>query len=194
MLRSRGVVYKFIMEQSKVKARLSEPIGWLKEELNNIRVGRATTDMVSGIKVEAYEGTILPLQEVATMTAPEPNQLLIQPWDQSVLPAVEKALAEQRERFSVSVSENAVRVSLPPLSEERRKELTRMVGEKVEEARIRMRNIRDAVRREIKSDEEESLISEDEEFRYLDKVDELAKEVDAQIKELGERKKNEIMS
>ncbi len=181
------------MDASKAKARLSQPAGWLKEELNNIRVGRATTDMVSQIRVEAYEGTVLPLQELATLSSPEPNQILIQPWDKSIIPVVEKALRNQRERFSVAAADEAIRVSLPPLSEERRKEMTRLVGEKVEEARIKMRNIRDDVRKEVKNDEAEGLISEDEEFRYLEKIDELSKEVDSQIKDLGERKKSEIM-
>ncbi len=181
------------MDESKIKTRLAQSISWLKEELSTIRVGRATTGMVANIQVDAYEGVPLPLQELATLTTPEPRQIVVQPWDKSVIPAIEKALAKQRDRFSSVVDDPIIRIFLPPLSEERREEIARLIGEKVEDARVRMRYTRDDIRKEIKTQEKEGLTGEDQKFRWLEKVDELAKEIDKQIKDLGEKKKQAIM-
>ncbi len=120
-----------------VRQKMEKALEILRQDLVSLKVGRATPDLVEQIQVEAYE-TKMPLVELATITSPEPNQLLITPFDQAIIRNIEKALALDRGLgLSPVVDGEVVRIVIPPISEERRKELTKLLGQKIESARRR---------------------------------------------------------
>ena len=122
-----------------VRQKMEKALEVLRQDLVSLKVGRATPDLVEQIQVEAYE-TKMPLVELATITSPEPNQLLITPFDQTIIRNIEKALALDRGLgLSPAVDGEVVRIVIPPISEERRKELTKLLGQKIESARIMIR-------------------------------------------------------
>jgi|SRR3989344_3861066 len=165
----------------------------LKTELSGIRTGRASAGLVETIQVEAY-GTTQPLRDLAQISVPEPKQILIQPWDKSVAKDIEKAI--QTSPLGVNpVNEGSVlRITLPPLTEERRKELTKVVGSHAEAARIALRNVREAVLKEMKKAEDDGQISEDERFRGQEHLQKKIDEINKKIKELSEAKEKEILT
>jgi len=165
----------------------------LKEELSTLRVGRANPLMVENILVEAY-GTKTPIKQLASITVPEARTILIQPWDKTVTKDMEKAIIEADIGIS-PVNEGAqIRLTISPLTEESRKELTRSVGEKIEKARITIRQIRDKVREEVAKQEKNKELTEDDKYDLQKKLDDLAKDYNDQIKEAGEAKEKEIMT
>lgn len=162
-----------------------------KKELLSIRAGRATPSLIEHIPVDMY-GATQPLQHVASITAPDPRTLIIQPWDKAALEPIRKALESAGLGASPSVQETRVLLQLPPLTEERREEFQKIVGKKAEEARIGMRKARDNARQSIQGAEKDKLISEDEKFRMQKQLQEEADNVMQSIESLEEEKRNEL--
>ncbi|MFQ3611604.1 MAG: ribosome recycling factor [Fimbriimonadales bacterium] len=174
--------------------RMKHAIDHLKQDLAGYRTGRANPAMVERLMVD-YHGTPTQLQHIASITVPEPRQLLIQPWDQSVVPAIEKAI--QRSELGVNpVSDGrSLRITLPPLTEERRKDLIKQVHKRSEEGRVAVRNIRRDLIEHLRQMQKNKLMSEDDlkryeqqaeklTHKYIEEVDKIQNAKDAELKEV----------
>ncbi len=172
--------------------RMQGAIRALEEDLAGIRTGRASPALVERLEVEYY-GTPTPLMQLASISVPEPRQLLIKPFDPSTLRAIERAIQTSDLGLNPNNDGKNIRLILPPLTEERRRELVKVVHHRVEEARIAIRNVRRDVKKDLKAYEEEKLISEDDRKRAEEKLDDLTKEYIEKAEALGERKEKEVM-
>ncbi len=174
------------------KKEFDQAVDHLKDELITLRVGRANPIMVENIPVEAY-GARTPLKQIASITVPSARLIVIQPWDKSTIKEVEKAIIKADIGINPVNEGQQIRLVIPQLTEESRKELVKSVGERVEKSRVAIRQIRDKIKEEIIKKEKEKQISEDSRFTSLKKLDELVKDYNDQIKVIGERKEAEIM-
>lgn len=172
--------------------KFQECVTSLRNDLSELRLGRATPVMVENIEVQVY-GTKTRLRGLAAIAIPDSRTIVIQPWDRSNLEAIERALRSSPGGFAPVVEQATIRVQLQPLTEEKRQELRRLVGQKVEAARIRVRQLRDAVWSKIQDQARAKEISEDEKFRFKDNMEESVKRVGAQIRELEKHKEEELM-
>lgn len=178
----------------EVRQKMEKALEILRQDLVNLKVGRATPALVEQIQVDAYE-TKMPLVELATITSPEPNQLLIAPFDQTIIKDIEKALALDRDLgLSPVVDGEVVRLTIPPLNEERRRELVKLLGQKLEAARIMIRQIRQTKMQEIRGAFENKEISEDEKFRREKELQDLTDEFNQKIAEIGRQKEEQLLS
>ncbi len=175
-----------------VRSRMEKAVQILQEDLKALRTGRASPALLEKVKVEYY-GTLLPLNQIASITAPEPRLLVVRPWDSSALPAIEKAILKSDLGLTPMNDGKVIRINIPRLTEERRKELVKVVSKRLEEAKIAVRNCRRDGLEQLKELQDEKLISEDEFFRARDKLDELTEEFVKKIDEIGEAKRKEIM-
>lgn len=176
----------------ELQRRMDGALDALKREFGGLRTGRAATSLLEPITVEAY-GAATPLNQVGTVGVPEPRMLTVQVWDRKLVGAVEKAIREAGLGLNPSNDGNLVRVPIPPLSEERRQELTKVAAKYAEQARVAVRNVRRDGMEQLKRLEKENEISEDEHRR---KADEVQKLTDAHIKLIDEtlaHKETEIM-
>lgn len=164
-----------------------------KRKLSNVRTGRATVGLLDGVVVDYY-GTPTPLIQMASVAVPEPQMMTVQPWDISQLGAVEKAIIAANLGLNPSNDGKIIRLPVPALNEERRKQMAKQVHEIAEEHRIAVRNIRHASNDSLKRLLKEKTISEDDERRGLDEVQKSTNTYIAKIDELGKNKETEIMS
>lgn len=165
----------------------------LKLEVSSLRTGRATPALVEDLEVEAY-GAKQPLKALAAISTPEPRQILIQPWDKSLLPLIEKAIQSSPVGLNPIADKDTIRLSLPTLTEERKRDLVKLLKEKLETARIQVRRTRDEVMKGIEVEEKAKKISEDERFREKQGVEKTVGEYNKKIEELGAKKEQEIMT
>ncbi len=163
-----------------------------KTELATIRTGHATPALVEHIKVE-YAGVPTPLNQIAGISAPEARLLVIQPWDRSTIPNIEKAILKSDLGLNPTSDGNAIRLALPPLSEERRQELTRMVHKRAEDRKIVIRNLRHEVMNELKELEKNKEISQDEHKRALNQLQKLTDSFITDIEQIARDKEAELM-
>ncbi|MFN7161470.1 MAG: ribosome recycling factor [Fimbriimonadales bacterium] len=172
--------------------RMKHAIEHLRQDLAGYRTGRANPAMVERIMVD-YHGTPMQLQHLASITVPEPRQLLIQPWDQSAVPAIEKAI--QRSELGVNpVSDGrTLRITLPPLTEERRKDLIKQVHKRAEEGRVAIRNIRRDLHEHLRQMQKNKQISEDELKRYEQQMEKLTQKYIEEVDKLQKAKDEELM-
>ncbi len=171
--------------------RMKGAIAALEQNLNSIRTGRASPALIERLPVEYY-GTPTPLQQLATITVPEPRQLLVKPFDQSSLKNIEKAILASDLGLNPANDGKVIRLNLPPLTEERRRDLTRVVHHRLEEARVAIRNVRRGSHDDLREFEKEKLISEDELKRGEADLQKLTDKYIARVDELGARKEAEI--
>lgn len=179
---------------SEAEQKMKSALTALEEHLGTIRTGRASPALVEKLPVEYY-GTPTPLQQLATISVPEPRQLLIKPFDASALKDIERGILSSELGITPSNDGKVIRLNLPPLTEERRRDLVRVVHHRLEEARVAVRNIRRHTHDDMREFEKEKLISEDElkkgevdlqklTDKYVEKVDDLGKRKEAEIKEI----------
>ena len=164
-----------------------------KRKLSNVRTGRATVGLLDTVSVDYY-GTATPLNQMASVAVPEPQLITVQPWDISQINAVEKAIIAANLGLNPSNDGKLIRLPVPPLNEERRKQLAKQVHEFAEDHRIAVRNIRHAANDALKKLQKDKLVSEDEERSGLDEVQKLTNANIAKIDELAKNKETEIMS
>lgn len=164
-----------------------------KRKLSNVRTGRATVGLLDGVVVDYY-GTPTPLIQMASVAVPEPQMMTVQPWDISQLGAVEKAIIAANLGLNPSNDGKIIRLPVPALNEERRKQMAKQVHEIAEEHRIAVRNIRHASNDSLKKLLKDKTISEDDERRGLDEVQKSTNTYITKIDELGKNKETEIMS
>ncbi len=182
--------YKEIIQ--KIKPEFEKAIGFLERELAKIRTSRASTSLVEDIQVECF-GQKYPLKQLALISLPEPRQILIQPWDSSYIEGILKALENSSLGCSPIVEGNFIRLNLPPLSEEFRKNLLRLVSEKKEAAKKTLRHWRNEAWDEIQEKFKEGKIREDDKFRAKDELQDLVDEYNEKIEEMVKKKEKEIL-
>lgn len=177
---------------SKIKPSLERTLEYLKNELMGLQVGRATPRLVEDLEVECYN-QFLPIKQLAAIQVPEPRVIVIRPWDKNIIKDIERAISNSRLGLTPAVDEDTVRLNIPPLSEERRRELVKILQDKAEECRISVRRQREDIWKEIQALEREGKIPEDDKFRAKDKLQELIDEYNKKIDEAAQRKREEIM-
>ncbi|MBI3318029.1 MAG: ribosome recycling factor [Candidatus Omnitrophica bacterium] len=167
----------------ETEAKMLKGVEAVNREFSTVRTGRATPALVEGIRVDYY-GTPTPLKQLATLSAPDPRLLVIQPWDQKVLPEIEKALLKTDLGLSPFNDGKVIRISMPPLSTERRDELTKVVHKQAEEGRISLRTIRHSAKESIEKLFKDKAIAEDDKFKGIDSLEKLTHRYQAKIDEL----------
>ena len=182
-------MYKEIIE--KIKPELEKTITYLEGEVMKIRTGHASPSLVENVVVDCF-GEKFPLKQLAAISSPEPKQIVIQPWDKSYIEGIEKALSDSTLGVSPIVDKDTIRISLPPLSDEYRKNLIRLLSEKQEEVRQTIRRWREKAWNEIQTEAKEGNIREDDKFRAKDDLQKIVDEYNKKVEEIGERKKKEI--
>jgi ribosome recycling factor len=176
---------------AELNSRMQKAADGLARELAAIRAGRASTALLDNIMVD-YQGTSVPLYQLATMSIPEANLIIIQPWDRTSLRDIERAILTANVGLNPANDGNLIRVIIPPLNEERRKELVKVVSRKVEERRIAIRNIRRDGIEKLREMERNKEISEDELKNNAKKIDQLTEACVDKVSELGQSKEKEI--
>jgi ribosome recycling factor len=177
---------------AQAKTRMGKALEDLRHELAAVRTGRASTALLEHLKVEYY-GTPTPLNQVATLGVPEPSLLTVQPWDLSLLPAIEKAIRASDLGLNPMNDGKILKVPIPPLTEERRKELVKHLHKVVENHRTAVRNVRRDVNEGLKKLLKEKKISEDDERRGLEEIQKLTDEVMEKLEALAKSKEKEIL-
>ncbi|WP_120717596.1 ribosome recycling factor [Tsuneonella amylolytica] len=178
-------------DKSDIERRMKGAVESLKGDLSGLRTGRANTSLLDPVVVEVY-GAMMPLNQVATVSTPEPRMLSVQVWDKSNLTAVEKGIAKSNLGLNPMIDGQTLRLPLPDLTEERRKDLAKIAGEYGEKAKIAIRNVRRDGMEALKDDEKKKDISEDDRKRSEDEVQKLTdahvadtdKAVEAKVKEI----------
>jgi ribosome recycling factor len=172
--------------------KMQKTVQVLKREMETIRSGRATSALVDQIMVEAY-GTNTPLSQLASISVPEARLLLIQPWDRSIVGNVQKAIQKSDLGLNPMSDGEVLRLVIPPPTEERRKELVKVVHKRVEDAKIAVRNVRRDALEELRKLEKDKKVSRDENVRATDKLQKLTDRFIAEVSKVGAGKESEIM-
>jgi ribosome recycling factor len=176
----------------KAKQRMESAIEALRREFASVRTGKANPALLDSVRVDAY-GSILPLNQVGTVSAPEARMLIVQPWDKTLIKAIEKGLRESDLGLNPSNDGSVIRIPIPALTEERRREYVRMLHKLTEEARVAVRNVRRDANDEIKHRQKDEGLSEDDIRREQAEVQKLTDGYIARVDELMKHKEAEIM-
>ena len=172
--------------------RMARAIDAMERDFQGIRTGRASTSLVERITVDYY-GTQTPLNQLAGISVPEPHQIVIQPWDRGVLGAIEKAITKSDIGLTPNVDGTVVRLNIPPLTEERRKDLVKVVHKRMEEARVEIRNIRRDVADHLKKEERDGEVGADEARRQLDTLQKTTDRHVGEVDRRGAAKEQEVL-
>ena len=179
------------MRLDDCKTNFAAAVSFLKDDIATLRTGRASSAMVDSLIVEAY-GSHQPLKAVASITISDAKTIMIDPWDKGLLAAVEKGIRDCGLGLNPVNDGRGIRLNLPELTSERRQELVKLLHHKLEQARIAVRKIREDARDTINTEEKNKSLSEDEKFRQQEDVEKMVKEVNEEIKTVGENKEKEI--
>jgi ribosome recycling factor len=174
---------------AEADAKMARAVEAMERDIQGMRTGRASTALVERIHVEYY-GTSTPLNQLAGISVPEPHQIVIQPWDRGVLGAIEKAITKSDIGIMPTVDGTVVRLNIPPLTEERRKEIVRGVHKRMEEARVEIRNLRREAADHLKKQDG---VGADEAHRELESLQKTTDRHIAEVDRLGEAKEAEIL-
>lgn len=183
------------MEQTinSAKQNMEKTLSYLKAEFLKFRTGKAHPSLIDDLKIEYY-GTKTPLKHLATTTVSGPRALIIQPYDKNVLKNIEASVSTSNLGLKCVIEGERIKVWFPELTEERRKEMVSALRQKLEEARVSVRNAREEAWRKIKDLEKEGKITEDDKYKAQDKLNELVAEYNSKIEEMGKNKEKEIMT
>jgi ribosome recycling factor len=176
----------------KKQVDFSKAIDFFKSEIATIRTGRANPAMLDGVKAEAY-GVLSPLNTMANITVPDARNILVTPFDKSVIKNVEKAIIDANLGVGVINDGDKVRLTIPPLTEENRIEMVKRLNEKMEKTRINLRQARDGVKNMIEGAYDEKNISEDDKFRFMRELDEFSAKKNEELKNIRDRKEKDVM-
>lgn len=178
--------------QVKAEKEMRKAIDATLKGFNGVRTGRASLALLDGLMVEAY-GSVVPVNQVATLAVPETRLITVQPWDPSLLPAIERAVRKSDLGITPTNDGKIVRIAVPPLTEERRKELVKVVRKLAEEGRVAVRNARREANDALKREEREKEASEDDVKHGVDVIQELTNRLIHEIDGLLAKKEKEIM-
>ena len=188
-LEVKSVIKEYMEDAERRMEKTSEA---LKREYSTLRAGRATPALLDKIQVEYY-GAMTPLNQMANISAPESRMLVVQPWDKSAMKAIEKAILASDLGLNPNNDGSIIRIAIPQLTEERRKELVKVVKKKDEEAKVAIRNIRRELNNDIKALEKDKSVSEDDAARGLDDAQKLTEKWIKKLDEITKNKEAEIM-
>jgi len=177
---------------SEYRAKMAKTVEVLETEFARIRTARANPAILDGVKVEYY-GTPTPLKQVANVSVPEPRQIVVQPWDRSIIAEVERALLKAELGLTPKVEANLIRLPIPALTEERRRELVKLCAKLTEDSRVAVRNLRRDANETVKKLEKEKKITEDDSKTGTKKVQDMTDEHIKKLDELLRRKEAEVM-
>ncbi|MFW6147528.1 MAG: ribosome recycling factor [Thermodesulfobacteriota bacterium] len=177
---------------SEMQEKMKKTAEVLNLEYKKMRTGRASTSLIEGIKVECY-GTQMPLNQLASLSIPESRLLVVQPWDPTIIGNIEKSILKSGVGLTPMNDGKLIRISIPPLTEERRKELAKMARKMAEDSKIIIRNHRREANDMLKELKNDSEISEDEMYTYQDRVQKYTDEYIAKIDEIRKQKETEIL-
>ena len=177
---------------SELRQKMNKTVEVLRKDFLRIRTGRASTALLDGIKVNCYE-TQMPLDQVASLSIPESRLITIKPWDQSIIGDVEKSILKSELGLNPMSDGKIIRISIPPLTEERRKELAKLAKKMAEECKISIRNHRREANEMFKELKNEKEISEDAMYKSLDETQEITDEFIGKIDEITAEKEKEII-
>jgi ribosome recycling factor len=176
----------------KIKPELDKAVSFLEKEISKIRVSGISIDLIEDIEVDCF-GQKMMLKQLAAISFSESRQIIIQTWDDSYMDSVQRAIEKANVGVKPIVDKKVIRLSLPPLSEEYRQDLIKMISERKEGARRTVRHLRDEIWKEIQNSEREGKISEDDKYKGKDKLEDLVLEANEKIEEISEKKKKEII-
>ncbi|MSN24537.1 MAG: ribosome recycling factor [Geobacter sp.] len=175
-----------------MKSHMEKTLGVLKNEFQKIRTGRASTSILDSVKVDYY-GNLSSISQVATLAVPEPRTITISPWEAKTIPAIEKAIMNSNIGLTPSNDGRTIRLNLPPLTEERRKEIVKDLKKKAEEDKIALRNIRRDAIDKLKKLEKDKAVTEDELKKYEKDVQEVTKSFEVKVDEAVAHKEKEVL-
>jgi ribosome recycling factor len=177
---------------SEAKKRMGKTVNDLQHELASVRTGRASVSILDSVRVDYY-GTQLPLNQVANLSVPEPSLIMVQPWDVSRIRALEKAIMRSNLGLTPTNNGTVIRLPIPPLTEERRKELVKQLHRIIEQHRVAARNVRRDANEIVKKLLKNKKISEDEQHRNHDEIQKLTDSIIKEIEVIGAGKEKEIL-
>ncbi len=177
---------------SEAEERMKKALEATRRELSGVRTGKATTQLLDAVRVEAY-GSPVPLNQVGSVSAPEARLLVIQPWDKALIKAITRAIQMAELGLSPTDDGTVVRVPIPSLTEERRKDLVKLVAKFVEEGRVHVRQVRHDVNKEIKSEEHDHVLAEDDAKRLTADIQKLTDRYITMLDELLKKKTAEVL-
>ena len=178
---------------NEFSSKLEKIITELKGEVVLLRTGRASSALIEDLEVD-YFGTKTPLKAVAVISSPSPRELTIQPWDKNAIQPIERAIQSSSLGLNPVTDREMIRLTIPALTEDRRRELTKLLGRMLEDARIKVRKDREDALREVDRREKSKEISEDEKFRHKNEIQKYVNETNKKIEEIGMVKEKEIMT
>ncbi len=176
-----------------LKSKLDKILEHLKSESAGLRTGRASPSLVEDLEVEYY-GARTPLKALASIATPEPRQIVIQPWDKNAINPIQKAIQASSLGINPIADKDMIRLTIPQLTEERRRDLTKILGRHLEEARIQVRRDREDTLKEVDALEKAKEISEDEKFRRKSEIQKIVDDANKKIEDIGIAKEKEIMT
>jgi len=172
--------------------KMARAVDAMERDFQGVRTGRASTSLVERLTVDYY-GTQTPLNQLAGISVPEPHQIVIQPWDRAVLGAIEKAIQKSDIGLVPNVDGTVVRLNIPPLTEERRKDLVKVVHKRMEEARVEIRNIRRDASHDLQKEERDGTVGADESHRQIEALQKTTDRFIAEVDRLGGVKEQEVL-
>lgn len=176
----------------QLTAASDSALRYVEEQLSGLRTSRATPAMVENVLVDAYDAK-MPLKALASISVPEPRTIVVSPWDPAVLPAIEHALAAHVSGLAPVADTNTIKLTVPILTEERRKELLKVLHQRLEEGRIRLRTAREEAWKKVQALEKEKRVSEDEKFRGKDELQKIIDRHQERLEQMGRDKETEIL-
>lgn len=175
------------------QGEIDKAIEYFKEDVAVLSTGRANPALVEKVQVESY-GVKTPLRQLASISVPEPKQLRIEPWDKNLLKEIEKAVNESNLGFQAVVDGDIVRITLPQMTEENRKDLIKILKDKLEHAKVSIRSIREKTKEAIVAAEKNKELTEDDKFDFLKELDKEVETWNKRIDDIGEAKEKEILT
>jgi ribosome recycling factor len=179
--------------QTETKRKMEKTLDLMKEEFKSIRTGRATPGLVENIRVSCY-GSLTPIKQLANIAAPEPQLIIISPYDPSILKDIEKAILHSELGLATNTDGRVIRISIPPLSEDRRKKIVAQIKDMTEATKISIRNLRREANKHIDKEEKDSQLTEDESKKTKDQIQKLTNENETKLDELLRQKSEEILT
>jgi ribosome recycling factor len=178
--------------QAEARTQMEKALEAVRREFTSVRTGKASPALLDTVRVEAY-GSKMPLNQVATVSSPEPRLLVVQPWDKALIGAVEKAIRSAELGLNPANDGSIIRVPIPALNEERRREMVRMLHKLAEEGRIAVRHARQEANKQIRAEQQAAGISEDEAHRNMDEIQKLTDEFIGRIDQILKAKEEEVL-
>lgn len=176
---------------SDLKRKYEQALSLVADDLKGIQTGRAKPSLVEDVLVEAY-GSKMPLKEMASITAPDPHMIVVQPWDKSVVANIEKALSTGQTQFNPSVDGQLIRIKIAQLTGEKREELVKMVAQRIESGKQMLRSERTDVKKDVESQKDGGGVSEDDIKRDLEELDKVTHEYTQKLEDIGKAKEAEL--